>query len=71
MYRRLCLFQLQERALRAVPVALAGRSTEQHQAIVAAFEANNLTLARSALEANAATGKEIMIEEIERAGGCL
>jgi DNA-binding GntR family transcriptional regulator len=71
MYRRLCVFQLQERALLARSLSQAGESTEQHQAIVAAFEKGDAELARKALRANAETGKEIMIAEIKRAGGVL
>jgi DNA-binding GntR family transcriptional regulator len=71
MYRRLWIFPLQERALVAGSLSLAGQSTAQHEEIVSAFEAGDLERARRALRANAETGKSIMLAELERAGGIL
>lgn len=71
MYRRLCVFQLQERALVVPGVSAAGDSTAQHRAIVEAYATGDLPGARSALRANAETGRKICRIAIERAGGFL
>lgn len=71
MYRRLCVFRLQERALRVLGVSAAGDSSRQHRAIVEAFERGDLDAARRALRANVETGRQISRAAIERAGGML
>jgi DNA-binding GntR family transcriptional regulator len=71
MYRRLCVFQLQERALLVLGVSAAGGSSGEHRAIVAAYERGDLEAAQAALRANLETGREISHTAIERAGGVL
>lgn len=71
MYRRLCVFQLQERALLVVAEAAAGGSSSQHRAIVRAYERRDLEAARSALRTNLDVGKKILRSAIERAGGVI
>lgn len=71
MYRRLCVFQLQERALLVLEVSAAGNSSEEHQAIVDAYERGDLDAARTALRANVDTGRRISRAAIEMAGGAL
>ena len=71
MYRRLCVFQLQERALLVLAESAAGRSSSQHRAIVRAYEEGDLEAARSALRVNLEAGKKILRTAIERAGGVI
>ena len=71
IYRRLCVFGLQERALLVLGVSAAGDSDAEHRAIVEAFERADLAGARAALRANVETGREISRAAIERAGGVL
>src|SRR5262245_21578429 len=71
MYRRLCVHQLLERAVLVLGVNVAGGSTEEHTAIVAAYEAGDLQAARDALRANVETGRAIAREAIARIGGVL
>jgi DNA-binding GntR family transcriptional regulator len=71
MYRRLCVFPLQERALLVLGESAAGDSDLEHRRIVAAFEAGDLAAARAALSANVETGRRISRAAIERAGGVL
>jgi DNA-binding GntR family transcriptional regulator len=71
LYRRLCVFQLQERALLVRDEPDAGRSSEQHQAILDAYEKGDLAAAREALRVNAEAGKAILRAAIERAGGVI
>jgi DNA-binding GntR family transcriptional regulator len=71
LYRRLSLFQLQERALLVRGVSAAGESNAQHTAIVAAYERGDLEGARLALRANVDTGKAISRLAVERSGGVL
>jgi DNA-binding GntR family transcriptional regulator len=71
MYRRLCVFPLQERALLVLGISAAGESSSEHRAIVAAYERSDLDAARRALRANVETGKEISRMAIKRAGGVL
>jgi DNA-binding GntR family transcriptional regulator len=71
MYRRLCLFQLQERALTALGLSAAGDSSAEHKAIVAAYAAGDLEAAQNALRANLETGRQISRAAIEHAGGVI
>ncbi len=71
MYRRLCVHQLMERAILVLGVSVAGGSSEQHAAIVEAYEAGDLGAARDALRANVETGRAIAREAIARIGGVL
>jgi DNA-binding GntR family transcriptional regulator len=71
MYRRLCVFQLQERALIVPGVSAAGASSNEHRAIVRAYDRGDLDAARAALRANLETGRQISRAAIERAGGVL
>jgi DNA-binding GntR family transcriptional regulator len=71
MYRRLCVHQLMERAVLVLGVSVAGGSSEQHAAIVEAYEADDLAAARQALRANVETGRAIAREAIARIGGVL
>ena len=71
MYRRLCVFQLQERALLVLSEFAAGRSSTQHRAIVRAYEDGDLAAAREALRTNLVAGKRILRTAIERAGGVI
>jgi len=71
MYRRLCVFPLQERALLVLGESAAGDSDAEHRAIVDAFERGDLEAARRALRANVETGRRISRAAIERAGGVL
>ena len=71
MYRRLCVFQLQERALLVLSEFAAGPSSMQHRAIVRAYEGGDLAAAREALRTNLEAGKRILRTAIERAGGVI
>ena len=71
MYRRLCVFQLQERALLVLSESAAGGSSDQHRAILRAYEEEDLQAARSALRTNLEAGKQILRTAIERAGGVI
>ncbi len=71
MYRRLCVFALQERALLVRAESAAGDSDAEHRAIVDAFERGDVAAARAALRANVETGRKISRAAIERAGGVL
>jgi DNA-binding GntR family transcriptional regulator len=71
MYRRLCIFQLQERSLLVLGVSAAGGSSDEHRAIVSAYERGDLAAARSALRTNLETGKRISRAAIEHAGGVI
>ncbi|HSK15505.1 MAG TPA: GntR family transcriptional regulator [Gaiellaceae bacterium] len=71
MYRRLCVFPLQERALLGLGESAAGDSDAEHRAIVDAFERADEPAAREALRANVETGRRISRAVIERAGGVL
>jgi DNA-binding GntR family transcriptional regulator len=51
MYRRLCVFPLQERALLVLGESAAGDSDLEHRRIVTAFEAGDLAAARAARRA--------------------
>jgi DNA-binding GntR family transcriptional regulator len=69
-YRSLNVHQLMERVL-AGPATAAGDSSAQHQRIVEAYEAGDLEAARAAIVANVETGKRLVLEAIEEAGGVL
>jgi DNA-binding GntR family transcriptional regulator len=71
MYRRLCVFELQERAITALGLSAAGGSSAEHKAIVAAYEAGDLAAAQEALRANLETGRQISRSAIEQAGGVI
>jgi DNA-binding GntR family transcriptional regulator len=71
MYRRLWIFQLQERALLVLGVSAAGDSSGEHRAIVSAYERGDLIAVRAALRANLETGKQISRVAIEQAGGVI
>jgi DNA-binding GntR family transcriptional regulator len=71
MYRRLCVFRLQQRALILLSESAAGDSDEEHRAIVASYERGDLNAARAALTANVETGRRIARDAIERAGGVI
>ena len=71
MHRRLCVFQLQERALIVLGESAAGDSDEEHRAIIDAYERGDIEAARAALTANVETGRRIAHTAIERAGGVL
>jgi DNA-binding GntR family transcriptional regulator len=71
MYRRLCVFQLQERAMLMLGVSAAGESSDEHRAIVRAYERGDLDAACAALVQNLATGKRISRAAIEQAGGVI
>jgi DNA-binding GntR family transcriptional regulator len=71
MYRRLCLHQLMERTILVLGISAAGGSTEEHEAIVSAYEDEDLSTARRALRRNVETGKAIAHEAITREGGVL
>jgi DNA-binding GntR family transcriptional regulator len=71
MYRRLCVFQLQERALLVLGVSAAGESSDEHRAIVRAYELGDLDAACAALEKNLDTGRQISRAAIEQAGGLI
>jgi DNA-binding GntR family transcriptional regulator len=71
MYRRLCVFQLQERAMLVLDVSTAGSSTDDHRAIVRAYEEGNLGAACVAIEKNLETGRHISRVAIEQAGGMI
>ncbi len=70
-YRSLSLHELMERVLFAGPTRTAGNSTEEHTAIVAAYEAGDLDAARMAIIANVETGQQIAVATIEACGGVL
>ena len=70
-YRTLALHELMERILFSGPTRQAGNSSDEHRAIVAAYEAGDLEAARSAIVANSETGERIAIAMIEAAGGAL
>lgn len=71
MYRRLCVHQLMERAILVLGVSVAGGSSQEHSAIVEAYEAEDLPAARDALRANVETGRAIARQAIARIGGVL
>lgn len=71
IYRRLCVFRLQERALVVLGVSAAGDSDAEHRAIVAAYERGERAAAEAALRRNVETGRQIARAAIERAGGVL
>ena len=71
MYRRLCVFELQERAITALGLSAAGGSSAEHKAIVGAYEAGDLAAAQAALRANLETGRQISRAAIEQAGGVI
>jgi DNA-binding GntR family transcriptional regulator len=71
LYRRLCVFELQERAISALGLSAAGGSSEEHRAIVAAYERGDLAAAQAALRANLETGRQISRSAIEQAGGVI
>ena len=70
-YRSLSLHELMERVLFSGPTRRAGNSTEEHRAIVAAYEAGDLDAARMAIIANIETGQRIAVAMIEASGGVL
>ena len=70
-YRSLSLHELMERVLFSGPTRTAGNSTEEHRAIVAAYEAGDLDAARMAIIANIETGQRIAVAMIEASGGVL
>jgi DNA-binding GntR family transcriptional regulator len=70
-YRTLSLHELMERVLFSAPTRTAGDSTEEHEAIVAAYEAGDLDAARAAIRANVETGLWIAVTVIEASGGAL
>jgi DNA-binding GntR family transcriptional regulator len=70
-YRSLSLHELMERVLFSGPTRTAGNSTEEHRAIVAAYEAGDLDAARLAIIANVETGQQIAVATIEASGGVL
>jgi DNA-binding GntR family transcriptional regulator len=71
MYRRLCVFQLQERAMLMLGVSAAGSSSNDHRAIVRAYERGDVAAACAALETNLETGRQISRAAIEHAGGVI
>jgi DNA-binding GntR family transcriptional regulator len=71
LYRRLCVFELQERAITVLGLSAAGGSSEEHRAIVAAYERGDLEAAQAALRANLETGRQISRSAIEQAGGVI
>lgn len=70
-YRTLSLHELMERVLFSGPTRTAGNSSEEHKAIVAAYEAGDLDAARTAIVANIDTGLRIAVTVIESSGGAL
>lgn len=70
-YRTLSLHELMERVLFSGPTRRAGNSSDEHRAIVEAYEAADLDAARAAIVANVETGLQIAIATIEAAGGAL
>ena len=70
-YRGLSLHELMERVLFSGPTRTAGKSSEEHQAIVAAYEAGDLEEARAAIVANIETGLRIAVAMIDESGGAL
>ena len=71
MYRRLCVFQLQERLTVMLDVSDATNSSRQHRAIVRAFERGDLAAACAALEDNLESGRRISRAAIDHAGGVI
>lgn len=67
-YRALNLHELMERVI-AGPIRAAGNSSEEHAAIVEAYEAGDLAAARAAIIENVETGKRIARTMIEACGG--
>lgn len=70
-YRSLNLHELMERILFSLPTQEAGNSSDEHKAIVDAYEAGDASAARVAISANVETGRRIAIAMIEAAGGQL
>lgn len=70
-YRSLNLHELVERILFSGPTRAAGNSSDEHRAIVAAYEACDAAAARAAITANVETGRRIAIAMIEASGGAL
>jgi len=71
MYRRLNVHRLMERAYLSLDVSAAGNSSAEHTEIVEAIEAGDADRARTAVRANAETGKRLATDAIELAGGVL
>jgi DNA-binding GntR family transcriptional regulator len=71
MYRRLNVHRLMERAYLSLDVSAAGNSSAEHTAIVEGLAARDLDGARTAVRANAETGKRLAAAAIEQAGGVL
>ena len=69
IYRSLNLHELMERILFSGPTRAAGNSSDEHKAIVTAYERGDLDAAREAIIANVQTGCRIAVEMIEASGG--
>jgi DNA-binding GntR family transcriptional regulator len=70
-YRSLNLHELMERVLFSGPTRMAGNSSEEHKAIVAAYAAGDVEAACAAIVANIETGQRIAVAMIEASGGAL
>ncbi len=68
-YRSLNLHELMERILFSGPTRAAGNSSDEHKAIVTAYERSDLDAARAAITANVETGRRIAVAMIEASGG--
>lgn len=68
-YRSLNLHELVERILFSGPTRAAGNSSDEHKAIVAAYEAADLEAARAAIAKNIETGRRIAVAVIQASGG--
>jgi DNA-binding GntR family transcriptional regulator len=71
MYRRLCVHQLMERMVLGLGVSAAKGSSDEHSAIVRAYEAGDLAAAREVLRVNVETGRTVVHEAFEQIGGTL
>jgi DNA-binding GntR family transcriptional regulator len=70
-YRSLSLHELMERVLFSGPTRTAGNSSEEHKAIVTAYEAADMDAACAAIVENIETGQRIAVAIIEASGGAL
>lgn len=68
-YRSLNLHELVERILFSGPTRAAGNSSDEHKAIVTAYERSDLHAARAAITANVETGRRIAAAMAEASGG--
>lgn len=71
VYRRLHVHDLFDRSIVGLGTTDAGKSTEEHTAIVAAIVSGDAAAASAAVRANIATGLRLTLDALDLAGGVL